>query len=210
MSENTARAPQKRSAVMRQRLLDATLDVIYEKGWSNASTPEICRHANISRGAQTHHFAAKKDLLLAAIKQVSKQYSAAIDRETDRLSAEQQSLTPYLEILWQACLDGRFLHSWMEVLAAARTDSDLKVPVAELDGAAIENMRSTAGEIANLSPVRELAGDLIELSVYLLRGMVIQRGVHPDEQSRSRLFTLWCSLVDTALDNALHEAANRA
>lgn len=198
MNQALSRAPQKRSEIMRQRLMDATLDVIHSLGWSKASTPEICRHAGISRGAQTHHFATKKELLLAAINQVSSQHLDSITQELGS-QPNQDSLTPYLEVLWSACNDERFLQSWIEVMVAARTDADLRTPVAKLDETAIDQMRETGALYAQLSEQEDLVRDLIDLTVYLLRGMLVQRGVHDDTHSQRRLFGLWCSMVEAKL-----------
>ena len=48
--------------------MDATLSVILRDGWSGASTLKICDEAQVSNGAQTHHFPKKNDLLIAALK----------------------------------------------------------------------------------------------------------------------------------------------
>ena len=37
--------------------------------------------------------------------------------------------------------------------------------------------------------------DIVELTVYLLRGLVLQEGVHEDLSEKRRLFELWKQLV---------------
>jgi len=51
-----------------------------------------------------------------------------------------------------------------------------------------------AGRAAS-ADTADVAADVVELTVYLLRGMVLQRGVHPDERARRRLFDLWIRIV---------------
>ena len=55
-----------RSADTRRRLCQAALDVLCEVGYESLTTPLIAARAGVSRGAQTHHFATKADLLVAA------------------------------------------------------------------------------------------------------------------------------------------------
>ena len=42
--------------------------------------------------------------------------------------------------------------------------------------------------------------DTIELSIYLFRGMVVQRGMHDDDKFKLQLFEAWCDLVEKALE----------
>lgn len=49
--------------------------------------------------------------------------------------------------------------------------------------------------LANEGKPGASTADLIELTVYLLRGLVVQVGIHPDQTARQRLFELWKQLV---------------
>ena len=49
---------------MRQRLLEATVECLVERGWSGTSTTLVSERAGVSRGAQLHHFPTKGDLVL--------------------------------------------------------------------------------------------------------------------------------------------------
>src|SRR5687767_6422621 len=62
------RVPQEeRTRAMRQRLLEACVECLVERGWSGTSTTLVSQRAGVSRGAQLHHFPTKSDLVLAAI-----------------------------------------------------------------------------------------------------------------------------------------------
>jgi len=182
-----------RSDEMRERLLGATLDVVREDGWARASTQRICERAGVSRGAQTHHFPAKIDLLLAAVRQIVGTYQSEIDDELAMKAGRAWSLKRLFELLWSACLDDGLMDCWVEVMVAARTERDMRGAVADLDNMSIASMRH-AGRAAS-ADTADVAADVVELTVYLLRGMVLQRGVHPDERARRRLFDLWIRIV---------------
>ncbi len=50
----------------RQRLLDAALQVIREKGYHATSVDELCAGAGVTKGAFFHHFKSKEELAVAA------------------------------------------------------------------------------------------------------------------------------------------------
>jgi len=63
---NQAIAPQPSKARARQKLLDAALSLIREKGYSATSVDELCTHAGVTKGAFFHHFKTKDALAVAA------------------------------------------------------------------------------------------------------------------------------------------------
>jgi len=50
----------------RQKLLDAALSLIREKGYSSTSVDELCTQAGVTKGAFFHHFKSKEALAVAA------------------------------------------------------------------------------------------------------------------------------------------------
>jgi AcrR family transcriptional regulator len=54
---------------MRERILDAASEAFQARGYHSASTHEIMRDAGVSAGALHHHFATKKALGLAVIRE---------------------------------------------------------------------------------------------------------------------------------------------
>src|SRR5512139_2951702 len=90
MSTTVSRVPQEeRTRAMRQRLLEATVELLVERGWSGTSTTLVSKRAGVSRGAQLHHFPTKNDLVLAAVEHLSEVRGrelaeAAVDLPTGR------------------------------------------------------------------------------------------------------------------------------
>lgn len=185
VTERSRQTQGQRTDAMRARLLEATLEIIAEEGWASASTQKICKRAGVSRGAQTHHFPTKDSLLIAAVQEIVTRYQKDIDTAPRRPDGPEQHLEDIFDFLWDACFEGNLLNSWMEVMIASRTDAALRPAVRETDQNAVTAMRDLGEQYG------PRAADLIELTVYLLRGMVVQAGVHPDEQHRRHLFTVW-------------------
>ena len=59
-------APGRSSA--REKLLEAALKVIREKGYAATSVDDLCREAGVTKGAFFHYFDSKEDLAVAAAK----------------------------------------------------------------------------------------------------------------------------------------------
>jgi TetR/AcrR family transcriptional regulator, transcriptional repressor for nem operon len=64
MSRAITLQPSKASA--RQKLLDAGLSLIRQKGYSSTSVDELCAHAGVTKGAFFHYFKSKDALGVAA------------------------------------------------------------------------------------------------------------------------------------------------
>lgn len=85
------RAPAAARAPMHDRLTEATLAVIRERGPAGATTREIARAAGVSEGSLYNHFAGKTDLISAAMADVAGGIRAAVQRlyeRTGRASVE--------------------------------------------------------------------------------------------------------------------------
>ena len=64
MPRPTKQSPERGNA--RTRLLEAARDVIRAKGFAATSVDDLCRAADVTKGAFFHHFASKEDLAVAA------------------------------------------------------------------------------------------------------------------------------------------------
>ena len=99
-----------------------------------------------------------------------------------------------------AAFTDNLLTCWVEAMVAARTDKSLKRVVADTDASSLTAMRALGAESRSTSDTSDnkntsQVGDIVELTVYLLRGLVLQEGVHEDLSEKRRLFELWKQLV---------------
>jgi AcrR family transcriptional regulator len=139
MSAKKAAAPRvrrtqrERSATMQARLLDATIDSLYELGYSRTTTIEVAARAGVSRGAQLHHFPTKKKLVAVAVRHLLtrrleefRSSFAVVPEGADKYSAA-------VDLLWQGTSSKAF-YAWLELVVAARTDPSLRKTVSEIAG----------------------------------------------------------------------------
>ncbi len=54
----------------RDQLVDCAIDALAELGFQGTSVAEVARRAGVSKGVVTYHFAAKDDLMFAAVAEV--------------------------------------------------------------------------------------------------------------------------------------------
>jgi AcrR family transcriptional regulator len=118
------RSNAERSAETQNRLLDATIDCLIDRGWAGTSTTEIVRRAGVSRGAQVHHFPAKEDLVLAAVEHLLTRRIREFRDTFADLPVAQRSPAAAMHLLYDHCFRATF-EPWLELAVAARTDAAL-------------------------------------------------------------------------------------
>lgn len=177
-TDATRRTQEERSTRMRQKLLDATLSCLAEKGYAATSTNEVVRRAGVSRGALNHHFASKADLVAeAAAEMIGRRLEAT--RVAMRAAGTGIDLEQRLRLMWDAY--EQWFAANIEFMVAARTDAALRASFAD----AIE--RAHLYEAANEHPEEQawLAGDdapLLTQYVFgcFIRGLCLERIVNGD------------------------------
>lgn len=191
---------ERKSLATRERLMKATLAVIKEDGWSGTTTQKICEKCGVSRGAQTHHFKSKNELISAAIEMIALEYQKRILGELAELPESEKTFDALLQMIWRATLDDEFMIPSMDALAAARTDLELRELCQELDNRAVNTMRGFCADLKIGSASRADMEDAIELSIYLFRSLVIERGLHGDDKYHQAAFEKWSRLLHKALN----------
>src|SRR5882762_6448700 len=120
-----------RTAQTTTRLLGATVTSLIERGYRGTSTPEVCRRAGVSRGAQLHHYPTKESLVAAAVEHLLSQRVAELQERLSSAPAGVLDLEDAAGFLWKVYTGDTF-YAWLELVVAARTDDELRVLVSEL------------------------------------------------------------------------------
>ena len=101
----TRRTQAERSGETRRRILDAAVELLGERGYAGLRTGDVAAAAGVSKGAQTHHFPSKDDLVVAVVEHVFKRASEqAKTRARRRMTADEAvSIVRGLAVrrLWQ-------------------------------------------------------------------------------------------------------------
>src|ERR1700683_3235916 len=100
--QRVRRTQAQRTAAMRPRLLDATIECLVTYGYAGTTTPRVAELAGVTRGAQIHHFKSKEDLVVAAVEHLAQQRAQAAIRELSRVQASPDPVATILDFLWEA------------------------------------------------------------------------------------------------------------
>ncbi len=178
MSQPVRRSQEQRSAQMRARLLDATIECLVEYGYAGTTSPRIAEKSGVTRGAQVHHFGSKNEMVLAAINHLAAKRAEAAIREVGRISADTDPLTAVLDLIWDIH-DGPIFSATVELWVASRTDPLLAKEMAKFESTVNNTIRSVVGQLVPPSATKEII-DFLYVAMDVLRGIRISSFVDED------------------------------
>jgi len=138
-----------RTAEMRARLIEATVETLYRSGYSATTTIEVARRARVSRGAMLHHFPTRVDLLLATAYHIFES-----DRQYRREKLLTSELTPGLQRFYAASDVSWEVHrrpstiALLEIMMATRSDPALSRAFAPFQKAWMQSKHDAAMHMA--------------------------------------------------------------
>jgi AcrR family transcriptional regulator len=121
-----------RTAVTTEKLLGATVTSLIERGYRGTSTPEICKRAGVSRGAQLHHYPTKESLVAAAVEHLLSQRVTELSERLSAAPAGVLDLKDAAGFLWKVYTGDTF-YAWLELVVTSRTDEELRKIMVALD-----------------------------------------------------------------------------
>jgi AcrR family transcriptional regulator len=188
------RTQEERTASMRQRLVDATVDCLLRLGWAGTTTVEIAKRARVSRGAQLHHFPTKAELVTTAVQHLFDRRVTEFRIAFATLPKGANRSETAIDLLWRF-FTGPTYYAVLELMVAARTDAALRRNVSEVHRRFVDTIRANFREF--FPPPEEPMPffDAVPHVVFaFMEGMALQRIVDPDDASREQSFALLKSL----------------
>ena len=151
MPSKTGRTQRERSAAMRKRLLDATVECLARYGYAGTTTTRVTELAGVTRGAQVHHFPTRADLFAAAVPHLAALRTKLAFGKLDAVRRAADPIDAALDLMWEVH-QGPVLHATIEMWVAARTDPELRQQLTVVEPAAraslMEFARAAFGEQA--------------------------------------------------------------
>jgi AcrR family transcriptional regulator len=190
------RVPQEeRSRVMRQRLLDATVECLVERGWSGTSTTLVSERAGVSRGAQLHHFPSKSALVLAAVEHLADVRGAELREAAAALPSGDRRTRAVLGVLADHFTSPVFTAA-LELWVAARTDSELHEAVGPLEQRIGRETHRYAVELLGVDEAQPGVRELVQATLDLVRGLGLATTITDDTRRRARILDEWARVLD--------------
>lgn len=193
------RTQAQRSQQMRQRILDAAVQVLSDKGYAGFRMADVAAVAGVSRGAQSHHFESKDALVLAALEHVFRTASQRARERAHRVRTVDSTMRALLEDSVDFYFSDLFL---------------IAVDLAIVGDRASANGQPNADQIRELSrahrvPVEaawlaalidagvpaQMADDLLWLTISIVRGLAIRKLLADDPVRFRQVLALWRSMV---------------
>jgi AcrR family transcriptional regulator len=185
---------------MRQRLLDATVDCLVERGWSGTSTTLVSERAGVSRGAQLHHFPSKSALVLAAVEHLSEVRGAELREAARALPSGRRRTRAVLGMLADHFTSPVFTAA-LELWVAARTDPELHEAVAPLEQRIGRDTHRYTVELLGVDESAPGARELVQATLDLVRGLGLANTITDDTARRGRILDEWARVLDARIDD---------
>jgi AcrR family transcriptional regulator len=192
VSERRVRRTQaERSAAMRTRLLDATIECLVTYGYAGTTTPRVAELAGVTRGAQIHHFRSKEDLVVAAIEHLAQQRAQGAIREIGRVEASSDPVSMVLEFLWEAHQGPMFVAT-VELWVAARTDRVLAEHIERVEPLVNSTLISAIAQLVPDHAMRKELRNFVYTAMDALRGILLNGFVDRDSGRARRRWERAC------------------
>ena len=116
-----------KSAMTRDRILDAAINCFINLGYTNVTTAKVASTAGVSRGAMLHHFPSKTELIQAAVEylhdKLLEDYSQRVNKIPKTKKGAKRRRAG-LDAYWDH-LTGDLAVAYHELCVAGRTDPEL-------------------------------------------------------------------------------------
>lgn len=194
-AEKQRRTQEERSTETRARLIDATLDLLVERGYALATTAEIAGRAGVTRGALNHHFSGKDDLIVQSVSHLLRSWIGEIRQVAELVKAGSLSFSDFVDRMWEL-FSGKLFLVTLEHVTAARHNPYLReqlVSVTREFHAALDGTWQDFFDGTGLQkPEVEAA---FNATLCLMRGMSLQTILRDDPAYYARLLGFWKTVL---------------
>jgi AcrR family transcriptional regulator len=171
------------------------VELLHDDGIARTSTASIAKRAGVSRGALTHHFATREDILTAAIADLLTQTTKDLHRFAEKFAANGGSSDEIVDYIWKIMSD-RLWFVTMEFLPEARHNAGFKaqlVPVvrafhAGLDAIWVALANRTGAEPGHVRTI-------MNATMCLVRGMLSQTILRDEPAYYRNILAFWKSQI---------------
>ncbi len=170
---------------------EATLRLLLEVGYTRLTTAEVARSAGVSRGALTHQFASKEELVVRSISHQLDGVSSSLNAFAASALPGRPGVEETVDHLWAVMSDGLF-YITMEYLPEARHNPPFRsslIPVVQRFHAALDLVWAKLASANGLGP--EQARVTLNATMCLIRGMVAQSVLRDEPGYFTELLAYW-------------------
>ncbi|MEU4314468.1 TetR/AcrR family transcriptional regulator [Nocardia sp. NPDC024068] len=189
---------QDRSRATRQRLLEATIDCLAERGWAAATVAVVAERAGVSRGAAQHHFPTREDLITAAL-------TYMFDTRTDQAvtAAGTESGLARTEAVVAGLVDSYtspLFKAALQVWTHAAADPALREHIIPLEARFGRGAHRRAVRALDVDDTDPVTHHLVQATLDLARGLGLADVLTDDSARRKQIVHQWAVTLHEALE----------
>lgn len=186
------RTQAERSAAMRTRLLEATVECLVSYGYAGTTTARVAEVAGVTRGAQIHHFRSKEDLVVAAIEHLAQQRARTAIGGLRRVDIGADPVPTVLDFLWEAHQGPMFIAT-LELWMAARTDAVLAREIAHVEPVVNSTLIAAIAQIVADPSAQIEIRNIVYTAMDALRGILVSAVIDQDPDRTRRRWERACA-----------------
>ncbi len=183
---------------MRLRLMEATVELLVERGFGGTTTTLVSERAGVSRGAQLHHFPTKNDLVVAAVTHLTEKRGAELAAAAARLPSGRNRTAAVVEMLGEHFASPVFTAA-LELWVAARTDAALRAIVSPLEQRLGRETHRLTVQLLGVDEAAPGMRELVQATLDLVRGLGLANTLGDDAARRRRILAQWSRTLEAAL-----------
>jgi len=197
----TVSGPQERirsSERTRQRVLTATIECLCESGYSATTTILVAGRAGVSRGALTHQFPSRADLMVFVMEEIYHEELEIYRKIFENITDPREHLLTLPEAVWSVCARPAGM-AVLEILQGARSDQALLERLRPVQSRNDIDLIAVTGRSADQTESFPFGYLLISIC----RGLSLRRIIDPQFPGMEDAIILFRNLVAAALDEGV-------
>ena len=175
---------------IRDRILDAAVQSLIERGAARTTTLEVQRKAEVSRGALLHHFPTHAELLSATVTDLVRRNEQSVFELLDKLQSAPDAVERAIRALALMMAQPPFMAE-LELWTLARTDEGLREALPKVERDARKESERVLRAL--FAPVADRPGHdaVIAMTTDFLRGFVLSGVLRRNPVRRQQMISNW-------------------
>jgi AcrR family transcriptional regulator len=168
------RSQAERSAETKERIILAAIKLLRTRGFAGLRVADVTEEAGVSRGAQSHHFHSKAELVLAVFSRMFEDATRLSGTRAETLGKTEDIIATMVEDAATFFLDSDFAIG-LDLLAAAERDPELREAVRKIsreNRLAVEDF--WLAELERRGVAHDTALDILWLVFSMIRGLSVR------------------------------------
>jgi AcrR family transcriptional regulator len=197
------RTQEERRAETRARIVQAAVSELRTKGYTGFRVDKVALAADVSRGAQTHHFPTKEVLVLAALESLYSNSTKASVKLAESMGPGDDVLAKVLEDAGRFYMSSHFTIA-LSMLNLGDHESGLRKKVQAMSRKyrlPIEQAWLAAFVRAGVD--EQVAKTVLDLTFAVYRGMVMRRFLRKTGDDTQGLLQQWARIARAYIDGAI-------